>query len=51
MITEPQVANGIAVVFGVLSAVDFDDQPSFPANEVHNVRSDRLLPQEFHSTK
>jgi hypothetical protein len=30
----------------MLSTVDFDDQPSFEADEIDNVAIDRLLPSE-----
>ena len=43
MITKPLVANDIAFAFGVLSAIDFDDQPPFPADKTHDARSDRTL--------
>ena len=51
MIAKPLVANYVAFVFGMLSAIDFDDQSLFPANEVHDVRSDGFLPDEFHSAE
>jgi len=31
----------------MLAAIDFDDQPSFTADEVDNKFSDRLLPDEL----
>src|SRR5260370_760 len=35
----------------ILAPVDFNDQPPFPANEIHDVRSNGLLPNEFHPVK
>jgi len=51
MITEPLVANDIAFAVGMLSSIDFDDQTPFPADEIHDVRSDGLPPHKFHATK
>jgi len=31
----------------MLAAIDFDDQPSFTADEVENIFADRLLPDEL----
>src|SRR5215471_13346787 len=31
----------------MLAPIDFNDQTLFPANKVHDVRSDGLLPDEF----
>jgi hypothetical protein len=35
----------------MLTPVDFDDQAVFPADEINDVRSNGLLPNEFHSVK
>src|SRR5258708_24404578 len=35
----------------IVAPVDFNDQAPFPANEIHDVRSKGLLPNEFHSVK
>jgi len=51
MITQPPVSDEVALAFGMLSAIDFDDQAVFPANKIHDVRSDGLLPDEFHAMK
>jgi hypothetical protein len=47
MVGKPLIANGVSFVFGVLAAVDFDDKPLLSADEVDDVRSDRLLADEF----
>lgn len=36
-------------LFGVLSPIEFDDQPCLDADEVDNEVADRLLPPEFPS--
>jgi hypothetical protein len=35
----------------MLPPIDFDDQAMFTADEIYNVRSDRLLPHKLHSVK
>jgi hypothetical protein len=45
------VTNAITFAFGVLSAIDFNDQTPFPADEIRDVGPNRLLPDEFHSIK
>ena len=47
VISQPFVSDGIASVIRMLPAVYFDNQAAFPADEVHSVRSDRLLPNEL----
>jgi hypothetical protein len=44
---QPGVAGVIAPIVGVLAAIGLDDQPGFEADEVDDVRADRLLPLEF----
>jgi hypothetical protein len=51
VISEPVVAANVAFIFGMLSAVDLNDQAQLPADEVDDVRSDGLLPNEFRSAK
>jgi len=41
------VAPEIAVVLGMLAAINFDDQPPLSANKVHDVRTDWFLADEF----
>ncbi len=31
----------------MLSSIDFNDKPSFQADEIDNIRTYRLLPSEF----
>ena len=47
----PTVANDIAYILGMLTPVDFDDQATLSADRIHDVRSNRLSPHEFHSVK
>jgi hypothetical protein len=35
----------------MLPAIDFDDQAMLAADEINNVRSDRLLPNKLHSVQ
>jgi hypothetical protein len=49
MLDEPTVADCVTLVGGVLAAIDFDDEPCFAAQEVDDVRTDRLLPDKFMS--
>jgi len=51
MILEPAISGQIALVFGVLSAINFNDQTPFAADEINDVGADRLLPDEFHAAK
>ena len=44
---EPSVANIVARIFGVLPAIDLDDQPPLAADEIDRVGTDRLLPDEL----
>jgi hypothetical protein len=47
VIPEPTVANGIASVRGVLTAIDLDDQTTLAAHEVYGVRTNRFLANEL----
>src|SRR5690349_367807 len=47
MIGEPFVARNISQIVYVLAAVDLDHQPAFPADEIDDIRADRLLAHEF----
>ena len=47
MIDEPSISDGVAFVSRVLAAIDFDDKPLFAAHKVNDIRTDRLLADEF----
>ena len=47
MIAQPLISHPIALIVGVLTTVDFNNQPSFATNEVHDERTYRLLSYEF----
>jgi hypothetical protein len=47
MVHEPFVAANIPFAIRVLTTIDFDDQPSFPTNEICNEWTYRLLADEF----
>jgi hypothetical protein len=47
MLDQPLIACGVALVGGVLSTIDFNDQPALAADEVDNERSHWLLADEF----
>ena len=54
-VTQHIQISGALVVLGnhrtMLSAVDFNNQLSFEANEIDNVRRDRILPTKFESAE
>ena len=45
------VAAPVVLVFGVLAAVEFDDEPMLPASKVGKIRSDGELPNEFETAE
>jgi len=45
--SKPFVANGVALVIRMLSAVNFDNKASFATNKVDSVGANRFLPDEF----
>jgi|RhiMethySRZTD1v2_1073278.scaffolds.fasta_scaffold01898_2 hypothetical protein len=47
MVGEPLISNSIALVSCVLPAINLDHQPLGTAGEVNDVRTDRLLTNEF----
>ena len=47
MFAEPFITNNIVFVSGVLSAVDFNDEPMLATDKISNVRTYRLLANEF----
>ena len=47
VIDEPRVANRVTGTLRMLPAVDLDHRPILAADEIHCVRPDRLLPDEF----
>ena len=47
MIHEPLVAYFVALVCGVLAAIDFNDHALLPTSEVDDVGSNRLLADEL----
>jgi hypothetical protein len=49
VIRQPLIADGVAFVISVLTSVDFDHQPPLSANEIDNVRTNRLLANKFES--
>jgi hypothetical protein len=48
---KPFVANHIARIIRVLPAINLDDEPTLPANEVDNIAINRLLPNKFVTTQ
>jgi hypothetical protein len=44
---QPLVTRFIARVIGVLPTVDFYDEALFPAYEVHNISTNRMLTNKF----
>ena len=51
MVDEPLISNRVPRVRSMLTAVDFDDEPSFSANKIDDVRTDWLLPDELEATQ
>ncbi len=47
VIDEPAITDTVMLAVHMLTAVDLDDKSSLATNEVCNIRSDRLLPNEF----
>jgi hypothetical protein len=47
MLREPSIPHRVARVRGVLTAVDFDDEAPLATCEIDDIRSDRLLANEF----
>jgi hypothetical protein len=47
VIDKPFVANRIAPVIRVLTTINFNDETEFTANQIHRIRTDRLLPNEL----
>jgi hypothetical protein len=50
-IDEPFFANRVARIVGMLSAVDFDDEATFAADQIYRVRTDRFLSDELVTVK
>jgi hypothetical protein len=48
---QPLIAYGVAPVFGVLAAVDFDNESFLPTNKIDDIRPDGFLTHEFESTE
>jgi hypothetical protein len=46
-VSQPPVASLVTFRIAVLSAVEFDEQPLFAADEIDDIRSDRLLSNEL----
>jgi hypothetical protein len=44
---KPFVAHGIALAVSMLPAINLDDKPTFSANEIDDIETYRLLPDEF----
>jgi hypothetical protein len=44
---EPTVSQPILLTVCVLPAVNLNDQPSFPADKIDNIGTDRFLPHEL----
>jgi hypothetical protein len=44
---QPLISHDIRSVVRMLAAIDLDHQAKLTANEIHRVRPDRLLPDEF----
>ena len=51
MFEEPLIADGVASAFGVLAAIDLDHEPFLSTDKIDDIRSDRLLTDEFESTQ
>ncbi len=51
MVDEPPVPDSVVLIRSVLAAINFDDEAPLPANEVDDVATDWLLPDEFKSTE
>ncbi len=51
MFEEPTIADGVAPALGVLSAIQFDNEPFLSANKIDNGPSDWLLTHEFESAE
>jgi len=49
--SKPFIADWVKPACRMLSAIHFDDQSTFAANEIHDVTSYRLLPNKLESTK
>src|SRR5919108_5416757 len=47
MMREPLVAHCVALVCGVLAAIDFNDHALLPTGEVDDVRTNRFLSDEL----
>jgi hypothetical protein len=50
-VSEPFVANSVALAVSVLSAVDLHNQTAFATHKIDGVRSDRLLSDELVSVQ
>jgi len=51
VINEPPVSDNVTLVRGVLTTVNFYDEPPFAADEIDDVGSDRFLPYELETDK
>jgi hypothetical protein len=43
MIGEPFIADGVAAILCMLTAIDLDNQPALATHEIGNIRPNRLL--------
>jgi hypothetical protein len=48
---EPSIAQGVAVAFSVLAAIDLDHESFLSTNKIDNIWPDRFLPHEFESSQ
>jgi hypothetical protein len=44
---QPLIARSIAIAQRVLTAINFNHEPPLAADEVNNIRPDRMLPNKF----
>jgi hypothetical protein len=47
VIDKPFVANHIARIVGMLASIDLNNEPTFAADQINRVWTDRLLPDKF----
>ena len=46
---EPSISNCITGTVRMLPSINFNDETALPANKIHRIRADRLLPDELMS--
>ena len=51
MVDEPLIAGRITPVIRVLATVDFDDEPLPSTDKIYDIRTDRLLADEFETAE